>query len=129
MHRHTSHENDEIRTNKWPQFVEDDVQHDNIYVINQFICIWCRNSLKSQRCLTRHVQMVCSCMTSHNIYKHTAIGEKSDFSTHSIHYNTCHEVIWWPLQNKWSICQCSSNTRSNNMKYCLACLVSCNSIL
>ena len=34
LHRHTSHENHEIRTNKWPQFVQDDVQHDNIYVMN-----------------------------------------------------------------------------------------------
>ena len=25
LHRHTSHENDEIRSNKWPQFVQDDV--------------------------------------------------------------------------------------------------------
>ena len=31
LHRHTSHEDDEIRTNKWPQFVQDDVQHDDIY--------------------------------------------------------------------------------------------------
>ena len=30
-----------------------------------------------------------------------------------IHNNTCHEMIWWPLQSKWSTCQCSSNTRSN----------------
>ena len=71
VHRHTSHENDNITTCKWPQFVPDDVEHDNIYVINEFICISCRNSLrqKTQRCLIRHVQMVCSCMTSHRIYK------------------------------------------------------------
>ena len=43
--------------------------------------------------------------------ENTAIGEKSDFSTNPIHNNTCHEMIWWPLQSKWSICQCSSNTR------------------
>ena len=39
LHRHTSHENDEIRTNKWPSFVQDDVGHDDIYVMNEFICI------------------------------------------------------------------------------------------
>ena len=30
---------------KWPQFVADDVQHDNIYIMNEFVCICCRNSL------------------------------------------------------------------------------------
>ena len=77
LHRHTSHENDEMRKDKWPQFVQDDVEHDDIYVINEFICIHCRNSLqqqkqtnkKKQKCLTRHVQMVCSYITSHRIYK------------------------------------------------------------
>ena len=70
LHRHTSHENDEMSTHKWPQFVPDDAEHD-IYVMNEFICICCRNSLrqkKKQRCLTRHVQMVFSYMTSHRIY-------------------------------------------------------------
>ena len=28
-------------------------------------------------------------------------------------HTTHHETIWWPLQSKWSTCQCSSNTRSN----------------
>ena len=72
LYRHTSHENDEMRTHKWPQFVQDDVEHDDIHVMNEFICICCRNSLqqkKKQKCLTRHVQMVCSYMTSHRIYK------------------------------------------------------------
>ena len=45
LHRHTSHENDEMTTNKWPQFVADDVEHDDIHVMNEFICIHCRNSL------------------------------------------------------------------------------------
>ena len=60
LHSHTSHENDEMTTHKWPQFVPDDVGHDDIYIMNEFICIHCRNSLrqKNQRCLTRHVQMV-----------------------------------------------------------------------
>ena len=46
LHRHTSHENDNSTTHKWLQFVPDDVQHDNIYIMNEFICIHCRNSLK-----------------------------------------------------------------------------------
>ena len=44
LYRHTSHENDNSTTHKWPQFVADDVQHDNIYIMNEFICICCRNS-------------------------------------------------------------------------------------
>ena len=48
LHRYTSHENDNITTNKWPQFVPDDVEHDNIYVMNEFICICCRNSLRQK---------------------------------------------------------------------------------
>ena len=71
LHRHTSQENDEMRTHEWPQFVQDDVEHDDIYIMDGFICIHCRNSLqqKTPKCLTRHVQMVCSYMTSHRIYK------------------------------------------------------------
>ena len=46
LHRHTSHENDEMRTNKWPQFVQDDVEHDDIYVMNDFIC---RNSFRQKK--------------------------------------------------------------------------------
>ena len=34
LQRHTSSENDEMTTNTWPQFVEDDVEHDDIYVMN-----------------------------------------------------------------------------------------------
>ena len=45
LYRHTSHENDDMTTHKWPQFVSDDVEHDDIYVMNEFICINCRNSL------------------------------------------------------------------------------------
>ena len=73
LHRHTSHENDEMRTHKWPKFVAAGVEHDDIYVMNEFIYIRCRNSLqkkkKNQKCLTRHVQMVCSYMTSQRIYR------------------------------------------------------------
>ena len=71
LHRHTSHKNDDVTTHQWSQFVPDDVEHDGIYVMNKYICIHCRNSLrqKNQKCLTRHVQMVYSCMISHRIYR------------------------------------------------------------
>ena len=71
LHRHTSQENDEMRTHEWPQFVQDDVEHDDIYIMDEYISIHCKNSLqqKKQKCLIRHVQMVCSYMTSHRIYK------------------------------------------------------------
>ena len=49
LHRHTSHENDNSKTHKWPQFVPDDVQHGNIYIMNEFICIHCRNSLRQKK--------------------------------------------------------------------------------
>ena len=49
LHRHTSHENDKIKINKWPWFVQDDAGHDNIYVMNEFICICCRNSLRQKK--------------------------------------------------------------------------------
>ena len=38
LHRHTSHENDEMTTNTWPQFVAEDVEHDDMYVMTEFIC-------------------------------------------------------------------------------------------
>ena len=49
LHRHTSHENDEMTTNKWPQFVQDDVEHDDIYIMDEFICIGCKNSLQQKK--------------------------------------------------------------------------------
>ena len=49
LHRHTSHENDEMTTHKWSQIVADDVEHDDIYVMNEFICIHCRNSLQQKK--------------------------------------------------------------------------------
>ena len=71
LHRHTSHENDEMRTYEWPQCVQDAVEDDDIYDMDEFICICCRKAhdRKPPKCLTRHVQMVCSYMTSHRIYK------------------------------------------------------------
>ena len=49
LHKHTSHENDEMGTNEWPQFVQAGVEHDDIYVMNEFISIHCRNSLRQQK--------------------------------------------------------------------------------
>ena len=49
LHRHPSHENDNSTTHKWLQFVADNVQHDNIYIMNGFICICCRNSLRQKK--------------------------------------------------------------------------------
>ena len=70
LHRHTSHENDKIRKDKWPQFIQDDVEHGDIHVMYEFIHIHCRNSLQQRKkCLTRHVHMVSSYMISHRIYK------------------------------------------------------------
>ena len=48
LHRHTSDENDDITTHKWPQFVPDDVKHNDIYVMKENICIHCRNSLRQK---------------------------------------------------------------------------------
>ena len=45
LHRHTSHENDEMTTNEWSQFVADDIEHNDIHVMNEFICICCRKGL------------------------------------------------------------------------------------
>ena len=38
-----------MTTHKWPQFVPDDVEHDDIFVMNEFICIHCRNSLRQKK--------------------------------------------------------------------------------
>ena len=48
LHKHTPDENDDMTTHKWPQFVPDDVKQDDIYVMNEYICIWCRNSLRQK---------------------------------------------------------------------------------
>ena len=49
LHRHTSQENVEMRTHKWPQFVQDDVEHDDIYIMDEFICTCCKNSSQQQK--------------------------------------------------------------------------------
>ena len=46
LHRQTSQENDEMRTHEWPKFVQHDLEHDDIYIMDEFICICCQNSLK-----------------------------------------------------------------------------------
>ena len=103
----------QMRTHEWPQFVQDVVEHHDIDTMDEYIGICCRNSLQKKNawpgmCKWSPVTWHPTGFTTHN-----AIGEKSDFSLNSIHHNTHHEMIWWPLQSKWSTCQCSSNTRSN----------------
>ena len=49
LHRHTSQVNDEMRTHEWPQFVQDVVEHDDIYIMDEYTCIRCKNSLQQQQ--------------------------------------------------------------------------------
>ena len=49
LNRHTSQVNDEMRTYKWPQFVQDVVEHDDIAIIDEYICICCKNSLQQKK--------------------------------------------------------------------------------
>ena len=49
LHRHISQENDEMRTHEWPQFVQDDVEHDDIDIMDEYICIHCKNSLQPKK--------------------------------------------------------------------------------
>ena len=58
LHRHTSHENDDMTTHKWPQFVPDDVEHGDIDVMNEFICMCCRNSLRQKK--TKMLNQACA---------------------------------------------------------------------
>ena len=48
LQRHTPDENDDMTTHKWLQFVPDNVKQDNIYVMNEYICIWCKNILQQK---------------------------------------------------------------------------------
>ena len=48
VHRQTSHENDDVTAHKLPQFVADDVEHNDIYVMNEYICVCCKNSLRKK---------------------------------------------------------------------------------
>ena len=99
LHRHTSHENDDMTTHKWSQFVPDDVEHDDIYVMNEYICICCRNSLRQKKPKNAWPGMgKWSAVAWHptGFTEHTAIGEKSNFSLNPIHHNTHHETIIQP---------------------------------
>ena len=49
LHRHTSQVNDEMRTHEWPQFVQDVVEHDDIDIMDEYICICCKNSLQQKK--------------------------------------------------------------------------------
>ena len=46
LHRHTSHE---MRTHKWPQFLPDCVEHDDRYVMNEFILYKLQKQLKAKK--------------------------------------------------------------------------------
>ena len=90
LNRHTSQENGKMRTHEWQQFVQDD----DIYIIDEYICIHCNNSLQQKK--TKIPDQACakwSAVTWHptGFTKHIAIGEKSDFFMNSIHNNTHHE--------------------------------------
>ena len=37
-----------MRTHEWPQFVQDDVEHDDIDIMDVYICICCKNSLQQK---------------------------------------------------------------------------------
>ena len=112
LQRHTSHKNDNSTTHKWPQFVPDDVQHGNIYIMNEFICIHCRNSLRQKK--PKMPDQACANgLQLHNIpqdLQNILPLERSYISKNPIHNNTSHEMIRWSLQSKWSTSQCSSNT-------------------
>ena len=60
LHRHTSDESDDMTTHKWPQFVPDDVKHNDIYVMNEYICICCRNSLRQKKKKTKMPDQACA---------------------------------------------------------------------
>ena len=66
LHRHTSNEKDEIKRNKWPQFVQDNMEHDEIYHMNEFICIHCRSSL-GQKKLKMPIQACANGLQLHDI--------------------------------------------------------------
>ena len=100
LYRHTSHENHDMTTHKWPQFVPDHVEHDDIYVMNEYICMCCRNSLRQKKNQNAWPGMCkWSTVAWHptGLTEHTAIGEKSDFFTNPFHNNTSHEMIQWSL--------------------------------
>ena len=40
LYRHTCHENDDMTRHKWPQFVPDDMEHDDIHVMNEYIFVY-----------------------------------------------------------------------------------------
>ena len=49
MKWHTSQENYKMRTQEWPQFVQDDVEHNDIYIMDEVICICGKNSLQPKK--------------------------------------------------------------------------------
>ena len=49
LHRYASQENDEMKTHEWPQFVQDDMEHDDIYIMDEFICIHCKTAYNKKK--------------------------------------------------------------------------------
>ena len=41
--------NYDMTPHKWPQFVPDNAKHDDMYVMHEYICICCRNSLRQKK--------------------------------------------------------------------------------
>ena len=38
-----------MKTHEWPQFVQDVVEHDDIDIMDEYICIHCKNSLQQRK--------------------------------------------------------------------------------
>ena len=49
LHRHTPDEIDDMTTHKWPQFVPDDVKHNDIYVMNEFLWYTLQKQLETKK--------------------------------------------------------------------------------
>ena len=67
LHRHTSDESDDMTTHKWPECVPDDVKHNDIYVMNEYICIYCRNSLRQKNKTKMPYQACANSLQLHDI--------------------------------------------------------------
>ena len=131
LHRHTSHENDNIMTHKWLQFMPDDVEHDNIYGMNEFICICCRNSLRQK--ITKMPDQACANgLQLHDIPQdlqnilplgRRVISPRIPFITIPVmkQYSGHYKVNGPPVNVPATLHQITDN--------CLACLVTCNCIL
>ena len=81
--------------------MQDVVEHHDIDTMDGYICICCKNSLQQKK--TKMPDQACANdLLLHDIpqdLQHmTPLEKKSDLSMNSIHHNTYHEAVWWPLQ-------------------------------